>query len=207
MWRKHYATLLLLLFICGGKAFAQSSLCDCPEGATDTVISRTICIDSVNYDVDITVCHINYLPPSTIAPCNDGYGVNSFTGVKKVCATGIPLPPNNQKILKAVFCVLDPLSGDALGLRSSIPYCDEEPNYYCWVIAMPRCVQRLGPCLVRCPNSECCIRQWRFCKNRPDGDMNILMRADCTSPNANCQGSCLEELCQYYVPGTCPTCH
>jgi len=172
------------------------------------VIATFICIDNIQYDVEITICHKDYDPASATAPCADNnHAANSFTTVKKVCATGIPLPPDNQKVLKAVFCALDPLSGNKLGLKSRIPFCDDNPGVYCWVIAMPRCVTRIGQCLVRCPYSQCCIRQWRFCKDRPSGNITILPGGlDCSTENANCNSGCLEEVCQYYVPGTCPPC-
>jgi len=188
----------------GGELSAQG-LCACPPGGSETTINDSLCIDGVWYPVSIIYCHVPYSPPSTTAPCSAAGAVDAFTTIRRVCATGIPLPADNYKVLKALFCLFDPLGRDKLNQLSSIPYCDEAPYVYCWVIAMPRCVQRAGPCLSTCAfGGECCIKQWRLCKNRPDGKV-IVSLADNCSTTANCNPVCAEVDCDF-IPGSCPTC-
>jgi hypothetical protein len=188
----------------GGELSAQG-LCACPTGGSETTINDSLCIDGVWYPVSIIYCHVTYSPPSLTAPCTTTNGVNAFTTVRRVCATGTPLPTDDAKVLKALFCLFDPLGRDKLNQYGSIPYCDEEPNYYCWVVAMPRCLQRVGPCLGRCSfGEECCIQQWQLCKDRQLGMVIKNLFNNCNT-SGTCDQACNEVECDY-APGSCPTC-
>jgi len=94
-----------------------------------------------------------------------------------------------------------------LGQSGSIPYCDTYPNYYCWVVAMPKCLKRVGLCLEACPESPCCLQQWRLCINRATGLIVPILIKDCNN-SLPCPTNppCGEDVGCDFVPGSCPAC-
>lgn len=206
----------VLVFLSLGQldAKAQSpqgfSICGCSmPGANATTTPTQICVDGVFFDVDIMYCTRIFSPPMTVN-CNTTDPVDQHTTFLGVCGrNGAVLPTDNQKVIDAVFCAMEPFGGNILGIRAMIPNCDVAPNFYCWEITMPRCVQRVGNCLLPCQGSsetKCCIKKWRMCIDPSTGNPVILDRSfNCWYTNEPCTEGCALVDCGRR-PGECPEC-
>jgi hypothetical protein len=209
------ATVLLFLLTTSVACFAQEPQgflwCGCISPSTPvSTVPAQICIDGVSFDVNISFCSLIFSPPK-IAQCSSIDAVNEATTFLEVCGrSGAVLPSDNQKVIDAVFCAMDPFGGDILNMRSKIPKCNEYPNYYCWQITMPRCVQRNGNCVQPCAwfnDHHCCKKLWRMCTDPSTGNPIVLDRttALCPIPTQECEGSCQNVLCGQ-TPGACEPC-
>ncbi len=203
--------LIATSFTCAAQEPQGFLWCGCIAPSTPvTTVPTQICIDGFFFDVDITVCTQKLSPPK-IVQCSSTEAVNEVTTFLEVCGrNGSVLPANNQKIIDAVFCAMDPFGGDILNMRSQIPNCDVYPNYYCWQITMPRCVQRNGNCLQPCGwfnDNHCCKKLWRMCVDPATGSPIVLDRTTplCPTPTQQCAGLCQNVNCGR-TPGSCEPC-
>jgi len=194
------------------QAPASGAACDCSlyPGNTQKTIITTICIDSVMYDVEVYYCHRVYNPLVTLSCSSTSY-VNASTSFDKICfINGSVLPVGKEaKIMQAVYYLLDPLGADINSVRPLIPYCDSYPNYYCWQVTMPRCVEVANNCLKNCAitgDDICCEDLWRLCVDRATGSVTKLRidNGSCTHPTEECN-RCTTIPCGF-VPGTLESC-
>jgi len=175
----------------------------CPGGSTETTVNVTFCSMGTSYNVDVTYCSKRYTTPQTGLACSPLRGIDEYTVIKKVCASGTALPPTDAETLTAVFCKLNPMGGDLLGIASLIPYCDTAPNVFCWQIAFPKCTARTGGCIVVCDNSACCIKTIEYCRVRSTGLLSATVVNTC---DPTCTGSCTDAGCAYNPNTACETC-
>lgn len=187
--------------------------CSCPENEHITH-RMTICYHGQDCEVDVTLCNAMYSPASTAVTCSwPNRAVDMYTTISKICPVdgGCLLGCDFEVILMAVLCELNPLGGDFLNVKSSIPNCGSAQAFFCWVVATPRCLTRHVPdlCLVSCNEEECCIKHYRYCKDPVLGTYTAYKLADCSYGNQTCpQGDCDCGLaCFEWNPLQCPTCN
>ena len=87
----------------------------CPGGSTETTVNVTFCSMGTSYNVDVTYCSKRYTTPQTGLACSPLRGIDEYTVIKKVCASGTALPPTDAETLTAVFCKLNPMGGRSAG--------------------------------------------------------------------------------------------
>ena len=73
--------------------------------------------------------------------------VDMYTKIQSICMVpGSCVFLCEQKdIIEAVLCELNPLGGDYFGVKPSIPDCGSYQAYFCWVVALPRCMRQFQP--------------------------------------------------------------
>lgn len=156
------------------------------------------------YNVDVTYCTATYTTPQTGLPCTPGVGVNKYTVIKKICPSGTALPPTDAATFTGVYCQMNPKKGDIFNWVNLIPYCDESPNYFCWMVAFPQCTERVDGCIVRCgTNSPCCITTVRYCRDRVTGDITTLRYTPCSG---TCAQGCTDNGCDFDPEEDCEVC-
>lgn len=185
--------------------------CSCPNEER-TTRRLTICYAGQDCEVDVTYCNARFNPASTTVTCSGmGAAVDMYTKIQSICMVpgSCVFLCEQEDILDAVLCELNPLGGDYFGVKPSIPDCGSYQAYFCWVVAIPRCMRQFQPglCLETCTD-ECCIKHYRYCKDPVLGTYNGFLYADCTFGNSNClPNDCLCGLaCYDWDPKSCPTC-
>lgn len=203
------SVVLTMMVFASSLAWAQSpnqlpGCAACPSGSNDVTLNVTFCSLGTTYNVNVTYCTMVYAIPQTGLPCTPGVGMNQYTVIKRICPFGTPLPPTDAETFKGVFCQLNPLGGDGLGMKASIPYCDETPGVYCWLVAFPQCTERIGGCIVRCGTSPCCFTSVEYCRDRASGDYRVTRLDKCTGDA--CAVQCTDTGCTYDPLAPCEVC-
>ena len=209
--RRMIIILLLCLSVTCNIAVAQTGNgCSCPTNERETH-TLTVCYKGQECQVSVTWCHRLFVPASTTVACSAGVAVNMYTKIERICFTegGCEFNCVEEDIISAILCELNPLGGDYWNIKSQIPDCGSTEQYFCWVVALPRCMRRFQPglCLEPC-NAECCLKHYRFCKDPVLGTYTGYLQQDCTAGNSDCQpNDCLCGLaCYDWDPMDCPTC-
>lgn len=185
--------------------------CSCPNEER-TTRRLTICLAGQDCEVDVTYCNARFVPASTTVTCSGlGAAVDMYTKIQSICMVqdGCVIFCEQELLIDAVLCELNPLGGDHFGVKSTIPDCGSYQAYFCWVVALPRCMRRFQPnlCFEVCTD-ECCVKHYRYCKDPLTGTYIGYQFADCTTGNSNCPpNECLCGLaCYDWDPLSCPTC-
>lgn len=196
---------LLLLASPSVQAVETAGCTACPGGSTEVTLNVTFCSLGITYNVDVVYCTKRYAIPQTGLPCTPERGMDEYTVIKRICPSGTLLPPTDAATLKGVYCQLNPLGGDALGIKASIPYCDATPNVYCWLVAFPQCTERVAGCIVQCgTSSTCCFTSVDYCRDRATGDYAVRRHLNC--PGQTCASGCTDTGCSYNPAEACEVC-
>jgi hypothetical protein len=198
--------LLMLLWATTRASANETPGCaDCPGGSAEATINVTFCSMGITYNVDVTYCTKTYSPPQVGLPCATNTGIDKYTVIKKICPSGTTLPPTDAATFTGVFCQLNPIRGDAFGWKPLIPYCDTAPNFFCWLVAFPRCTQRANGCIVVCnmTNPPCCITSIQYCRDRATGTYGAMVINRCSS---TCESQCTDNGCAFDPNADCEVC-
>jgi hypothetical protein len=160
------------------------SACTCQVNKTYNV---DLCIGGVTYNADVKFCETNYAAPFPTGTCETRFGQNRFSVLREICFTGV-FPPGatHAQILGAVL-----LSISTTGCNIPSPYGFTVPNngLYCWEIALPKCTDRVGNCIVPCEECKFCIRAYRW--QRLNGVCTFSQTRVCDP--GPCQGTTCDE--------------
>jgi len=195
--------IALVILVAIPKLTAQGNNgCACPAGAPKAAFLLDVCYGGSKVNVTVTYCTQAYTVP-TLMFCGLAL-TNQYTYIEKICQGTDPLPIGDPtSLMKAVLCALSPTGGDALGIKALIPVA---PGVYCWTIARPRCL-RFFPgqgCYFACPETECCVEQFRFSKDATTAAITTTLVARCTTGD-----ECQEPLCVptcNWDPESCTLC-
>lgn len=196
---------ILLLAATRAPADDTPGCADCPGGIAEATINVTFCSAGTTYNVDVTYCTKTYSPPQTGLPCTGTLGIDRYTVIKKICPSGTTLPPTDAATFTGVFCQLNPIRGDAFGWISLIPYCDTAPNFFCWLVAFPRCTERANGCIVICNMDDppCCFTSIRYCRDRTTGAYGATVMGLCSG---TCAQGCTDNGCNFNPNANCEVC-
>jgi hypothetical protein len=173
----------------------MDSACTCQVNKTYNV---DLCIGGTNYNADVKFCETNFNAPLPIGICERNLRQNRYSVLREVCFTaGFPPGATHAQILGAVL-----LSISSTGCNTPSPYGFTvlNNNAFCWEIALPKCTDRVGNCILPCEECKFCIRAYRWI--RQNGVCTFGQTAVCDQ--GDCQGVSCDENSGCPVVGTCP---
>lgn len=186
---------------------------NCNGCTKDSTYRFRVCIGPVTDTIDVTMCTQFATTQYISNPCtNCTRPLNSLTWVRKVCVpTSLSLVSVNS-IYRAIMSATS-LCCDSLFIPVSIPTCDTNTEacstaygVYCHVLALPKCVVRVGNCWQPC-RQQCqdfCYIERRYCRSTA-GKCSVCIEVPCSTPEP-CPEGCIAFNCDLLLnpPGCCP---
>lgn len=209
-WGMRASTLLLAVVfgfvssaLTSPLALAQT-VCGCSD-ENDSMQTIDICIDGVEYEVQVVYCHLCYDEPSMQEICTPGLLSHSRTTIRQVCGQVVNLKTPRQ-IYDAIWCAFKPCDD----VICHYPQLDDPNDFLCWEFITPRCTQVINNCLVACNNSPCCINRTRWQWNlttRECYQLGNTHTTNCQTSTDACGTGCNNTVClQLQESPTCSTC-
>lgn len=208
-WGMRASTLLLVVVfgflssaITPPLAHAQD-VCGCSDD-NDLMQTIDICIDGVEYEVQVVYCHLCYQAPTMQEICTPQFLSHSRTTIRQVCGQVVNLKTPRQ-IYDAIWCAFQPCY-DVI-----CHYPQYEPgDFLCWEFITPKCTQVINNCLVACANSPCCVTRTRWewdPLTRICNQMHSTNNWSCQFGSGNCAIGCTTTECRMENQApSCSTC-